>query len=507
MKNLRTRTLSGLGWSGTAKICRQLLQLVIIIILARILSPREFGLVGMVIVFTGFADRLKTMGLGEALIQKLNLTENHLSSAFWLNLIAGVVLMLIFVIGAPFIALFYNEPTLKYLTIVIAFIFFIGSLNIVQDALLKKNLEFRRLFYIEIASTLTAGIVAIIMAINGFGVWSLIAQSLVMTSVTVIIMWLTSSWRPSFIINKTAVRELWKFGSNLMGFNILTYLARNVDKLLIGKSIGTFALGIYSRAYEMMLKPVSEVEQIITRVMFPVLSEIQKDKKRIKQIYLRSIRSISIFIFPLMIGMIVLVKPLVLFIFGEKWEGIIPILQIFCFYSMLQSIGTTFGWIYNSQGRTDIQFRWGVFSSFISIVSIFIGLRWGIIGIATAYTISSYVILWYPGWTIPGRLINITFSEMIKKISAPFFCALAMGCAVFGVGIFLPSNWPDSAYLAIQAPLGIALYWLLLCIFCNEDYQETKKILGENLLSPIRKRIASLPLLQNCLNKRFNQKK
>lgn len=479
MENLRNQTLSGLGWSGVAQVVRQLLQFIVSVILARLLSPEEFGLIGMIIVFTGFAGLFSELGLGAALIQKLDMDERHLNSVFWVNIGAGIILTGTIVGAAPLIASFYDEPALRPLTMLIALNFIIGSFNVVQNALLNKNMDFRRLAQIQITATSLAGIIGITMALTGFGVWSLVWQSLMLTTVSVVMMWWVSAWRPTLSFETGALKELLGFSSNLLGFHILNYWMRNLDNVLIGKFIGSSALGIYTRAYSLMLLPVSQISRVVSKVMFPALSTIQHDIERVKRIYLRSTRTIALVTFPLMIGLLVVAKPFIITVYGDKWREVIPILQIFCLTGIAQSIGTTVGWIYTSQGRTDIMLKWGIFSGIVRGIAFIIGLRWGVIGVAVAYVLSGYVILWYPSWTIPGRLINLRFSEMLRNLSTPFYCATAMGVLVWGLGFLLPFGWPEWAYLALQVSFGALVYILLIHFFKVQAYIETLELLKE----------------------------
>ncbi len=479
MENLRNRTLSGLGWSGAAQVARQLVQFIISVILARLLSPEDFGLIGMIIVFTGFAGVFSELGLGAALIQKLDLDERHLNSVFWVNIGTGIILTGTVVGTAPLIASFYDEPALRSLTILIALNFIIGSFNVVQNALLNKNMDFRRLAQLEITAASLASIIGITMALTGFGVWSLVWQSLMLTTVSAVMMWWVSAWRPTFSFETGALKELLGFSSNLLGFNILNYWMRNLDNVLIGKFIGSSALGIYTRAYSLMLLPISQISGVVSRVMFPVLSTIQHDIERVKRVYLRSTRSIALVTFPLMIGLLVVAKPFIMTVYGDKWRDVIPILQIFCLVGMTQSIGTTVGWIYTSQGRTDIMLKWGIFSGIVRGIAFIVGLKWGVIGVALAYALSGYLILWYPGWAIPGRLINLRFTEMLKNLSGPFYCALAMGALICSLGFILPIGWPHWVCLVLLVAFGIAAYVLLIHFFKIRAYTETRELVIE----------------------------
>jgi PST family polysaccharide transporter len=223
MNNLRQRTLAGLGWTGAARLLGQILQLGTTVVLARLLSPKEYGLLAMVLVFTGFANYVADMGLGASIIQKRALSDRHLNSVFWLNAATGLVLTVTFALAAPLVARFYGEPQLRLLTVVISLNFFLGSLNVVQNALIDKALNFRIRFWIEIVSAFASGLAALVLAVNGWGVWSLVGQSLALTSIRVLMMWTQSSWRPALVFDLSALRELLRFSGHLTGFGIVFY--------------------------------------------------------------------------------------------------------------------------------------------------------------------------------------------------------------------------------------------------------------------------------------------
>jgi len=360
MNNLRQRTLMGLGWNGAARLLGQLLQLAATVILARLLSPKEYGLLGMVLVFTGFASFVADMGLGASIIQRSTVTERHLNSVFWLNVATGIALTAVFALAAPLIARFYQEPQLRLLTAAIALSFFLGSLNVVQVALLDKALNFRTKFWIETVSSVASGAVAVVLAFSGAGVWALVGQTLTQAAVRVLMMWSQSSWRPAWSFDFAAIRELMRFSGHLVGFGVVIYWSQNVDKLVIGRWIGSAALGIYSLADKLMRLPIASVTDVTTSVMFPALSFIQDDVESVRRAYLRATRMIALITFPAMVALGVLAEPAILVVYGPKWRGSIVILQLLCFAGLVQSATNTAGWIFMSQGRTDVLFRIGI---------------------------------------------------------------------------------------------------------------------------------------------------
>lgn len=480
--SFKQKTLSAIGWTASANIVKQVFLFVIFVVLARLLMPEDFGLVGMILVFTGFVGIFGELGFGAALIQKKEIEEGHLSSVFWLNIAAGIILAAIVLSVAPLIAKFYKEPRLKLLTMLISINFLIGSLNIVHRALLNRSMDFRRLAIIETTTIVIAGTFAIILALIGFGVWSLVWQMIISTLVGVIMMWQVSSWRPKFCFDKNAVKELFGFSGNLLGFSVFNYWVRNSDDLLIGKFIGSSGLGVYSRAYSIMLIPLNQVSATIGKVMFPAFSRIQDDKVRVKQIYLRAIAIIALLAFPMMMGLFVVADSFVLAILGYHWKDVIPVLRIFAVLGMVQSIATTVGWIYTSQGRTDWQLRWGIVAGGLLILSIVIGIIIGTIkSVALCYMIMSGAILVYPNFAIPGKLIDMTFGEVVRSLSGIFGCAFLMSVSVFLIGMNLPSEWPHLEKLIIQVSSGITFYIILIHLFKLKAYVEVKDLFREQL--------------------------
>jgi len=447
------------------------------VILARLLSPREFGLVAMITVITNFASIFAELGFSAALIQRQDVTQEHLSSVFWLNLGAGLLLTLVFIAGAPLIAAFYGEPLLTPLTMFIATNFLISSLKIVQNTLRTKSLDFRTLSIVEISAVGISGAVAIGMAYAGLGVWSLAAQSVILSTVTAVWLWKLGNWRPSLTFSWRAVEGLLGFSLSLFGTKLLNYWVRNIDYLLVGRFLGTTPLGIYNRAYDVMLTPQVGVSRVLSRVMFPSFSVIQEDKRRVRSIFLRMTRTIALVTFPMMLGLFAITEPFVLTIFGPKWSEMVPILRLFSLTGMMQSIGTLNGNLYLSQGRADVQFRVGLVLKLIPILGIVIGLRWGVIGVAVGYSFAS-IILAYPSFFFAGRLIGLTFWQLLGNLFSVLGCAVAMAALVWGVGLLLP-DWPHWIVLTTQVLFGMLVYILLIHSLKIRAYQEIRELLSE----------------------------
>ncbi len=458
----REKTLSGIAWNAASRVLNIGLQFVITIFLARLLTPADFGLIGMIIVFTGFAHVLSDPGFASALIQKKDIDESHLSSVFWLNILLGILLSVFFLSLSTFVAGFYNEPRLSAIVALIASIFFIQSFKMVPLTLLIRSLEFRKLAVVDTITTLFAGVTAIVLALSGRGVWSLAWQAVVSAFASMIIVWLVSGWKPRLLFEFGAIRELLKFSMNLFGFNVCNYWARNIDNLLIGKFIGSAGLGIYSRAYDILLMPVNQISATVGQVMFPSLSKIKDDKERFRDVYLEAMSGVAFIAFPLMMGLFVVADSFVLALYGEKWSQMIPIVKVFCLLGVIYSIAATAGWIYNSQGRTDLFFRWGLFSNAVVAASIIVGVIIGTpVAVALCFAIASGIIHIYPNFSIPGRLIGLNLRDVVKGVSNIIACSVLMAGGVWVLGSMLNPSWAAWARVAVQVPFGIVLYILL----------------------------------------------
>jgi O-antigen/teichoic acid export membrane protein len=479
MDNIRRRTLSGLGWKGVTQILGLLLQFGISVTLARLLNPRDFGLVGMVFVFTGFASSLLDMGLGAALVQQRTVSNRHLNSVFWVNVAAGALLTILFGLAAPLIARFYNEPQLRLLTDAIALNLTLSSLNVVQDALLDRSMNFRSKFWIGSVSLVISGIVGIVLAITGAGVWSLVGQSITSTAIQVAVMWRLSSWRLRLSFDLSALKELMHFGGNLMGSSIVHYLGGNIDKLVIGRLLGSPALGIYNHADKLMRLPLNNVTGITNAVMFPALSAMQDEIESVKRTYLRATRVIALLTFPMMIGLSILAEPAILAVYGEKWQEAVGIVQVLCFSALAQSIYFTGGWIFLSRGRTDIILRWGIYTTFVRVVGVFVGAQWGLMGVAWAYFLGTYVFICYPTWSSAGRLLSLGFKALIKNVAGPFYCAVSMGLLLWISDRWIFDSQVNMLRLLIQVPLGVLVYGFLIRQFRLEAFKDVQKIILE----------------------------
>lgn len=459
---MREQIVSGVTWNVLSRAVNGMLQMAVTILLARLLDPSDFGLVAMVLVVTGFAGLFGDPGLAAALIQKREIEERHLSSVFWVNLLAGASLTALLLSLAPLVEGFYQAPHLSPLAALVSAILFVNAFKIVPFALLHRSLDFRRLAAVDTAATSLAGVTAVVLALMGYGVWSLGWQVLVSALVNALALWKISGWRPRFHFDPGAIRELLRFSLSLFGFNLYHYWVKNIDNLLIGRFIGPAGLGLYSKAYEILMLPVNQIASTVGQVMFPALSKIADDRERFRALYLEALGGVAFLAFPLMMGLLVVADSFVLALYGEKWSEAIPILRVFCLLGVVYSVAATAGWIYSAQGRTDWLLLWGLASGALIMGGIVVGVAIGTpLAVAISFAVVSGAIHIYPQFTIPGKLIGMGLRDVLRSVSGIFTCSAIMAGGVWLFGRMLPDTMGPVARLALQVPVGMVIYGLL----------------------------------------------
>ena len=429
---LKELTISGLKWSGLSQAIRQGSVFFTTVILARLLSPDDFGLIAITLIFVEFAGLFVEMGLGSSLVQSGRIKEVHYSSAFWLNIVLGVIITLIIFCLSPFAAMFFKRRELEPLLRIVALNFVISSFVVVPQAILIRRMDFKRLAIRDIAASVISGALSILLAIFGFGVWSLVGQLLVYSSVNAIMLWILSNWRPKAIISRVAIKEILFFGINVTGFNTINYLSRNLDKFLIGKILGAEAVGIYTLAYRIMLFPIQNISFVIGKVMFPALSKVKDDLEKVQKIYSKMVKSISLVTFPISLGIFALAPEIVKILLGKPWGLLVVPLRILCICAVAQSAGTTVGNIYLSQGRPDLQFKLQFIGTLLVLVSVYFGINWNLPGVALFYTLQS--ILWvHLNLMIITRLISMPFKKLYSNFNTSYLIAIILCVVIFSL--------------------------------------------------------------------------
>ena len=479
MDNYRQRTVQALGWVFGSQLSSQAISFCFGIILARLLAPDDFGLIAMVMVFSGFASLLSDVGFGSALIHKQDANQLHYSSVFWLNLALGCLMAFAFYFSSTWISEFYSRPEIKEIVQLLGLSFIVGSLALVPRIKLRKNLNFKTLTLVDFTGMIISGITGITLAIKGYGYWSLVFQILVKDLVTASLVWAFGKWAPRFSFDMGSIRELFGFSFNVFLSKAVQYLAGKLDVIIIGRVLGGNALGIYDKALSLMLFPLQNVSHVIANVMFPSLSMIQSDKERVKDVYLRCTRAISLLTFPMMVGMFVISESFVMGVLGEQWAELIPVMQIFCISGIIRSIVTVTGAIYLSQGETGLQLKVTILTKPITIAGVIAGVPWGVIGIAigssVANLINSIITL-----SAAGSTINLKLSTLLKTLSPTLFAALSMGLFVTLISP-LTSLEKGVLLMLVQMISGALFYWAIIAIMKVRAYQDVMNVLKKQL--------------------------
>jgi O-antigen/teichoic acid export membrane protein len=325
-------------------------------------------------------------------------------------------------------------------------------------------MAFKTLAQIELAATCAGVLAALTVAFSGGGLWSLIAQTLVSTATVTLLAWLGGGWRPSWAFDRAALGTIQSYSLNLVGFNILNYVMRNADYILIGRFLGSTSLGYYTLAYRIILYPIQNLSAVIGRVLFPALARLNDDPARFRRIYLQVMGALAVITFPLFTGLALVSDLLVGAVFGPSWQPAAALLAVLAPVGLIQAISHTVGTIYQVSGRTDLLLRWGLIAGLLTLTGFVVGLQWGVLGVASAYTFVTVALL-YPVFAIPFRLIGLPVAALAATLARPALCSLCLLLAVLVVRQLLPSSLPLLALLALPVIGGALSYglasWLL----------------------------------------------
>lgn len=455
----------------------QLVGLVTSIIIARFLTPREVGLAAMGVVFVNLALLLADAGVAAAIVQRPTLTEDDKSTAFWATTALGVGLTLVGVGLSWPIADFYGEPRVQPIFAALSFAYLFTAPGIVQGALLTRELKFRSLELRTIAATTTSCAAGIALAIAGFGPWAIVAQHLTITLVSTALLWRASSWRPRLHATRSSFRDMAGFSTDVLGSRVFTWLARNVDNLLIGRYLGAAALGAYSLAFNLMIAPVTRVAGPITQVFYPAFSRM-REPERIAGAWLRAVRIVAFVVTPAMLGVIVVAPDFVRVVFGPRWHAAVPVLRILAPLGLVQALQALNYGILQSVARTRVLVRYTAVASVVTVGAFASGLPWGIEGVATAYVLASLVL--EPAYLIlTTRAVGITPWRWLASIRG----VLEAGGVMFALlllarELLLRTDVSVGLRLALEIVVGAAVYFPAVLWRAPEVKRELKTALA-----------------------------
>jgi O-antigen/teichoic acid export membrane protein len=430
--NLKAQAISGVKWTTFSTVITTILQLLQLSILTRFLEPSAFGLMALVMVVVGFSQAFLDMGISNAIIHKQEISKDQLSTLYWVNVLAGFLLFCIIVLIAPFISDFYKEPELTNLILIVALTFIIQPFGQQFMVLWQKEMRFSEIAKIDIANKFISLILSVYFAYKGYGVYALVYGILAGVLVQTILFMVKglNEYKPSFVFKIKKIKEFLNFGAYQMGEKTINYFNSQIDTILIGKLLGMEALGIYSVAKQLIMRPAQVINPIITKVTFPTMSKVQQDTERLKKIYLKTINYLSSINFPIYAFLFIMAPDLVPLIFGSKWNEAILIVQILSLYGAIRSTGNPIGSLILAKGKANWGFWWNLGLFFYVPIGIYISSQWGLVEISwgLVFIMISLVI---PNWFFLVKpLCGASFIKYHKEIVLPAIISIIAGIII-----------------------------------------------------------------------------
>ncbi len=453
---LKNKTKSGFLWSFIERFSVQGIQFLIMIFMARLLMPEDYGIIGMLAIFLAIAQSLVDSGFSQALIRKQNRTEVDNSTVFYFNIVVALFLYGICFLVAPFVAEFYKIPVLCPVMRVISISFVINSLVVVQRALFTSAVNFKTQAKASLVAVVISGSAGITLAYKGFGVWSLVCQQLANLSINAILLWFMSNWRPRFVYSWQSFKELFSFGSKLLLSGLLDTTYTNIRPLIIGKVFSAADLGFYTRAQHFAQFPSSNVTSILQRVTYPVLCQID-DEERLASVYRKFLRSSAFVIFPLMMGLAALSKPFIEVVIGAKWAFSAELLIIICFSLMWYPIHAINLNLLQVKGRSDLFLKLEIIKKIIGIVMLVVTVPLGLKAMCYGAILTSYISLAVNTY-YTGKLIKVGFFMQMKDLLP----ILILSFAMFGGLLYVDDVIPN-IYVSLFGGTAIGCVFYLFC--------------------------------------------
>ena len=426
------------------------------IVLARLLTPADYGLIAMVTAVTNFVARFRDMGLSMATIQRAEVNHAQISTLFWINVAISVVLAAIVAVLSLAIAWFYGEPRLISVTLVLALVFIFGGLSIQHQALLRRQMRFGELAAVEVTSMVVGVSTAIVAGCLGAGYWSLVLMHVALSLTMSVGVWVTSGWLPGRASWHSGIRGMLNFGRNVVASRFVNYFARNLDNILLGRYHGSTVLGLYVKAYSLLMLPISEIRAPLTAVAMPALSRVQDDPRKFTSYYTKLVLLLSFISMPLVVFLAVCSKSVISLVLGDQWAGASPIFQILAVTAFIQPISTTTGIVLLSMGQSGRLLKFGIVNSSLIVLSFAVGVRWGAIGVAIAYGVANYLVL-FPGLWFCLQKTPVSVVAFMRAIARPLISSVVTGLALILIHGYLV-GLADIAIVGICFVVALCTY-------------------------------------------------
>ncbi|MBP2241864.1 O-antigen/teichoic acid export membrane protein [Cytobacillus eiseniae] len=469
--NLKEKTVRGLFWSILDLLSNQGIQFLIQIILARLLLPEHFGLIGLTIVFIAISNAIIDGGISQALIREQKVTQTDYSTIFYFNLLMSCAVYAALFTFAPMISTFFKEPQLILILRLLSLGSIIHSFSIIQKVQLTKNVDFKRQTKVSIISSVASGIIAVICAFNGFGVWAIVIQTLSMQGIQSILLWLLNGWRPSFVFSYSSFKRFFKFGSRLLAANMISTVYSNIFYLLIGRMYSSSQLGYYTNAVRLSEMASFSLTVALQRVTYPVFSRMQDNQAVLRSSFKRIIKITTFVNFPIMAGLAAIAPSLIHLLFGEKWMAMVIYFQLLCLSGMLYHLHAINLNILQVKGRSDLFLQLSIVKkvifTFIIIAAVWANL--GMIGLVGAAVLDSYLAFLINSY-YSGREISYSTFEQIKDLLLISLNTFIMAVVVYASGDIFPDN--HLIKLIMQICLGCFVYIALSKVTKSRELME-----------------------------------
>jgi PST family polysaccharide transporter len=480
---MRALAVRGMMYLGGERLGTRIIDQLFTIVLARLLVPSHFGTVALATVLTGFVNMFTYMGLGSALIQRKDIDESHMSTAFWANIATGFVMFGVVAFVSRFLGEFAQNPMAGIVAMALAGRFILAGGAVVQVALLSRRMDYRALSFRSIISTIAGGIVALILAYAGAGVWALVGQALTMTATSTAVLYTATGWRPKFIFSWERFRELFSFGAPILASRMFGFLVRNVDNLLIARFLGTQALGYYALGYTIFLAPLTDLGLVVNQVLFAALSRVHDEAERLKRGFLDATEFVTMVMLPMMVGLSLVAEPFVLVFFGEKWLPSAPVISVLAlagFFRLMVTLGPSG---LQAAGRPDLHLQWAFLSVILYVPAFYIGLNWGIVGVAVGYLVATFLLVPIQ-FGFVARVMNIRAGEMLATVYPAVAGSAVMALVVWGVRTTLAAlAVPRAIVLIVLIAVGVVTYLATVWLVARRAVRRLVRLIREGLLA------------------------
>ena len=474
---LKKKTVSGLFWSFSDLIANQGIRFIIQIVLARLLLPKDFGIIGMITVFIAVSQSIIDSGFSNALIREKDSSQEDYSTVFYFNLVMAALLYIVLFFSAETISSFFKEPKLVSILRILALVLIINSFGLIQRTMLIKNIDFKTQTKVSVISSVVSGVVAIIFAYWGFGVWSLVIQTLLMQFIQSLLLCLSNRWVPSVVFSIESFKRLFGFGWKLLVAGILNTVYENIYYVIIGKSFSARELGYYTNAQKLRDTASQSITTSVQKVSYPVLSSMQGEDGRLKLAYKKIIKNSIFLTFPIMLGLAAVANSLINLLFGVNWVASIPYFQVLCFAGMLFPLHAINLNVLQVKGRSDLFLGLEIIKKIVGVTLIVIVLilKLGVMGLLWAAVLNSYIAYFINSY-YSAELLLYSTKEQIKDIIPAFIASAIMAIVIYFSGAILPNN--NIIKLIVQIIIGIVVYVGVCKIMKIEELETVSELLG-----------------------------